>query len=418
MKRFTVVAAALTAVEARNLVRMEAQPTIPAIFALEGFSPVTTPPPSPEHVAARADSSSPILLYNNDNTCGYVSGVSSAPYYCINKGDYCALSTSSNGVMGRIACCGLTTCHFRNTCVNSADIYTSKACNEECRDNTYIVKCTDSQYPFCNTVSFAGGIIDYACGISDIRTYQVLQTTYSGQVNPSSYTRYTVTGSASAPSASGSATGAPSSTSSSTRTATSSTSIAQPTGDNNSKKSSTPVGAIVGGVVGGIGALALIGIGILLFLRNKKKSNVQQSPPAPLMSQPQTTGAPPSQPQYAYADGTNAAYPTSPSATGTYYPPQQQGSPGPNYPYSQPSVSPATSYAPQPYGQQGYGQQPYQQAGSPPPTQQQYAAPVSGVTGGAAAAATKAHKDTPSGTMHEAPTANSAGHRGEMQELE
>ncbi|OAQ96939.1 hypothetical protein LLEC1_03625 [Akanthomyces lecanii] len=406
MKTFTVAAAALATVEARNLARMEAQPTVPAIFALDGFSPIPTTPPAPEHVAARADSSSPVLLYNNDNTCGYVSGVSSAPYYCLNKGDYCALSTSASGKVGRIACCGASVCNFRTACVSSADIYTNKACNEECRDNSYIVKCTDAVYPFCNTVSFAGGAIDYACGVSDISTYQVLQTSYSGQANPPSYTRYTVTLSASA-----------------------SSGTSQPSSENKSGKSSTPVGAIVGGVVGGVGAIALIGIGVLLFLRNKKKKNVQQSSPAPLMSQPQNGGTPHPPSQYGYPpDATNAAYSTSPSAAGAYYPPQQQqGSPNPNFPYSQHSVSPVASYAPQQHGQQGFGQQPYQQAGSPPPMQQpagspppmqhQYAAPVAGGAAGAAAG-TAAHKGAPSGPVHEAPTANSAGHRGEMQELE
>ncbi|KAM3498222.1 hypothetical protein MY10362_008440 [Beauveria mimosiformis] len=415
MKGLAVATTALAAVEARNLARMEAQPTVPAIFALDGFSPAPTTPPAPEHVAARAESSSPVLLYNTQNTCGYVSGISSAPYYCVNKGDYCALSTSANGNIGRLACCGASSCHFRTTCVNSADYMTSKACNLECRDNSYILKCIDKQYAYCNTVSFAGGAIDYACGISDISTYQFVATSYSGEVNPQTYTRYTVTGtSASGTSKSGSATGAPSPTSSRTSTTTtSSTSTPQPTSEN---KSSTPVGAIVGGVVGGVGALALIGIGILLFLRNKKKDNAQQSPPAPLMSQPQTGGAPPPQQQYAYPDAANAAYSTSPSATGAYYPPQQQspqqqGSPDPRYSY-QPSVSPATSYAPQPYGQPGYGQQPYQQAGSPPPMQHQYAAPPAGVAAGNVTC-----KDVPPGNAHEAPTANTAGHRGEMQEL-
>lgn len=142
MKSFTVAAATLAAVEARNVFTMEAQPTVPAIFALDGFSPVPTAPPAPEHVAARAadSESSPVLLYNTGNTCGFVSGVSTAPFYCINKGDYCALSTSANGNMGRIACCGATKCNFRTTCVGYADIYSSKACNEECRDNVYIVK--------------------------------------------------------------------------------------------------------------------------------------------------------------------------------------------------------------------------------------------------------------------------------------
>ncbi|ATY65219.1 hypothetical protein A9K55_003992 [Cordyceps militaris] len=432
-KSFAVAAAALAAVEARNLARMEAQPTVPAIFALDGFSPAPTTPPAPELVAARAETSSPVLQYNSGNTCGYVSGVSAASYYCINRGDYCALSTSANGNPGRIACCGATQCNFRTSCVNSADIYTSKVCNQACIDNTYIVNA-ESDYPYCNTVSFRGGAIDYACGVNDIRTFQLLETSYSGQLNPQTYTDYTVTGtSASRPS--GSATGAPprsSSSTSSSSTAPSSTGTVQPTGDQSSK-SSTPVGAIVGGVVGGVGALALIGIGILLFLRNKKKNSGQQSPPPPLMNQPQQPGGPPpSQAHYSYQDTTGAGYATSPSAAGTYYPPPQQGSPSPNYPYSQPSVSPATSYAPQQPGQQGYGQQPYQQAGSPPPMQQQYAAPVAGspppmqqqygapVAGAAvgAAAGAAVHKDGPLKTVHEAPTANSAGHRGEMQELE
>ncbi|KAJ6783456.1 hypothetical protein PWT90_04361 [Aphanocladium album] len=422
MKSITVAVAAFVAVEARNLARMEAQPTLPAVFALEGFSPAPTTPPTPEHIAARQEETSPVLFYNTGNTCGYVSGISTAAFYCINKGDYCALSTSASGRVGRIACCGMTECNFRTTCVGYADIYTSKACNEECRDNAYIVKCTDTGYPFCNTVSFAGGIIDYACGVSDITTYQLLKTTYSGQVNPQSYTRYTVTGTGtSVTGISKSATGAPSpSSTDSSSTSASGSSTAQPTNDGKSSKSKTPVGAIVGGVVGGVGAIALIGIGVLLFLRRKKKAdnnNIQQSPPAPLMSQPQTGGAPPPQGHYAYPDAQNTAYSTSPSATGPYYPPQQQASPDPNYPYSQQAVSPATSYAPQPYGQQGFGQPPYQQAGSPPPMQQHYGTPSAPSTVGAATG-TPVHKDAPSGPVHEAPSATTAGHRGEMQELE
>lgn len=143
MKSFAVAAATLAVVEGRNLARMEAQPTIPAVFALDGFSPVPTTPPSPEHVEIRdvSSSSSPmVLLYNSDNTCGYISGISTASYYCINKGDYCALRTSADGFIGRIGCCGSTTCYTRTTCVNSAEIYISKACNTECRDNVNIVK--------------------------------------------------------------------------------------------------------------------------------------------------------------------------------------------------------------------------------------------------------------------------------------
>jgi hypothetical protein len=177
-----------------------------------------------------------------------------------------------------------------------------------------------------------------------------------------------------------SATAAPSSSSTSPATTdasiTSGGSSAKATdsGDqNNGKKDdnkSTPVGPIVGGVIGGVAALALIGLGIFLLLRNNKKKQaaategqnvqplMQQYPPQ--MSPDQGMGYAPPQgsppPQGYYPPPVGAYSPSMAtekfgSQTGTYSTDPRTGAS---------TVSPATGFTgtPPPPGQVHAGEQP------------------------------------------------------------
>ncbi|KJK81796.1 hypothetical protein H634G_03059 [Metarhizium anisopliae BRIP 53293] len=110
--------------------------------------------------------------------------------------------------------------------------------------------------------------------------------------------------------------------------------------DNSSSKSDkkTPVGAIVGGVVGGLTAIALVGVGILLLLRHKRKQkdaapgqNMQPPPHQPLMQQ-----YPPQISPYAA---------TVSPAQGMGYPPAPPGSPPPPQGYYNASPPPG-QYSP------------------------------------------------------------------------
>ncbi|KAI1639398.1 hypothetical protein F4809DRAFT_140496 [Biscogniauxia mediterranea] len=284
--------------------------------------PETTEPPSLQELIKRQDGQT--VLVGPDNTCGYFDGRIGAVYSCNALGATCAFVTAST--LGAVACCSAGQCGVRVGCMDYRDIYRSSSCDNGCFADTYTVKCTNVNYPYCGTVTFFDGIMDYYCDTLSYSTPQQLYTTYDGESDGRSFTPVVVTVSdlTSGTNSDILATGGASASSEPSSSSTSGSSSSNNNDDNNnsgSSSSSPNVGAIVGGVVGGVAVLALLALGIFFIVRhNKKKKN--NNPPA------------------------------------AQQPGMQQQTPGPNGPA--PGVAAAGGYAQPPYNQpppQGYPQQ-------------------------------------------------------------
>ncbi|CAH0001664.1 unnamed protein product [Clonostachys byssicola] len=380
----------------------------------DGVSPRPTAAPFAGEVFnfARADGLTAVVA--SDNTCGFVSALQGAYYTCIGSDYSCALIPGAGSSTGNVGCCNTKACTVRRGCVDYAAYYSSSACDDACRLDAFTVKCLNSATPYCNTISFSGGIVDYWCNNQEIASAQAAFTTYSGGPNRVYKTTVLFEESSSSSSESSSSSSSSSATSSSTSSSASSSSTSDSSNGGSSKSGGgAPIGAIVGGVVGGVAAIGIIGIIVWLILR-KKRSNAEK-PAAAAAAAP--AGAYGGAPQYPPPGHDNGAYPPvsqvppqgqpynpnsgfydpkfvaaggqpNYAATGQY--PQNGGyNPGYGHPPSStsPTLSPGdprsavsgTSPSPSNFQQPGYGQ--------PPPT------------------------------IHEAPANPAQSHRGPMHEL-
>ncbi|KAI1381542.1 hypothetical protein F4677DRAFT_128991 [Hypoxylon crocopeplum] len=304
--------------------------------------PEITIPPSIHELAKRQNGQT--VLVGPDNTCGFVSGRAGAVYSCNGRDHTCALVTASG--YGAVACCDGDECGIRVDCVDFTSYYVSSACDNGCVQDTFTVKCTGIDAPYCGTVTFFDGIVDYYCDTLSFSTPQQLYTTYSGESDGRTFTPVVVTLSdgTSAPDSTpdstpdvDSSSSRPSGTSPVNPTSPSPDSDNDSDNDNdssnnnnnnnnsgNNSKSTTNVGAIAGGVVGGVAGLALIGLAIFFLVRhNKKKSataaaaNTTLPPTDPMQQAPGAGG-----PQGPYNPHYSQQYsPQSPPG----YPPQQGG---------------------------------------------------------------------------------------------
>ncbi|RFN43629.1 hypothetical protein FIE12Z_12132 [Fusarium flagelliforme] len=212
-------------------------------------------------------SSSLVVTIAPSNTCGYISG-------------------TSTGLVG----CGEEQIYV--TCVESSKAVDPLVCDDLCQSNTFYLRCTDSDEPFCRTYGYPKGIRDYRCASTEVQSVQSVKFTYEGEENPSFHTS-TIGGKSSQP--------IPTVTDFDTTTTrwpvetdTHTTTSDTPAATNKAK--SMPVGAIVGGVVGGVAIIIFSGLGIFFLLWRRKPTPaadptpaqpvmVQQPPPAPPMNQ-------------------------------------------------------------------------------------------------------------------------------------
>ncbi|KAL1902734.1 hypothetical protein Sste5346_001177 [Sporothrix stenoceras] len=247
--------------------------------------------PAPEPPATTAAPAlNPLFLKrdSSDNTCAYVSGISSISLYC-DTTDEC-VANSHNSFVG---CCPdtSTTCPIPTTCYPSSEgsLYTTS--------NGYTLWCGSSEYPECVTHYYADdvftGYMLLGCG----KTEAVDKVWYLPTSDSSS------SSSTSSKSKKSTSTTSPSSapaTSTSPSTPTSPLPSTSPTGST-SKKSNA--GAIAGGVVGGVAGLALIGLGVFFLLRRNntnKVNNVGGAPGAPGAGAPGPNGGQPPMGQQPY----------------------------------------------------------------------------------------------------------------------
>ncbi|KXJ93257.1 hypothetical protein Micbo1qcDRAFT_222917 [Microdochium bolleyi] len=132
-----------------------------------------------------------------------------------------------------------------------------------------IRKCTASTGPYCGTLTFFSGIVDYACRANFNTTLMQMETTSSDQTYgvPLSTLAIGLTAVHLVPPSYGS------SSSIDRLLNFPSTIHALPTQEPVfSPESDTPMGAIIGGALGGFAALVLLGIGVCLFLRRRRGS--------------------------------------------------------------------------------------------------------------------------------------------------
>ncbi|KAL7624340.1 hypothetical protein AAE478_005902 [Parahypoxylon ruwenzoriense] len=286
--------------------------------------PKITIPPSIRELGKRQNEQT--VLIGPDNTCGFVDGRPGAAFTCIGRSATCALVTTSS--FGAVACCTDGDCGLRVACIDYRDFVLSSACDNGCAQDTFTVKCTSTAAPYCGTVTFFDGIVDYYCDSLSYSTPQQLYTTWNGEDDGRSFTPVVVTLDDSTatnptplPTPGINENGSGGDSSSSSTNPSGPASPTNNTSNSGSSASSTNVGAIVGGVVGGVAGLALIGLGIfflILHTNNKKRNAAAQPPAAQMMQAPGPNG--PSGPggyqqpydphlSQQYAQGAPPAYP-------------------------------------------------------------------------------------------------------------
>ncbi|KAI5926101.1 hypothetical protein F4810DRAFT_625385 [Camillea tinctor] len=361
MARIFTAAAFTVAVQAMALDGRLPKPTQSVVPDATFHLPETTEPPSLLELARRQDAQT--VLVGPDNTCGYFDGRAGAVYSCNALGATCAFVTTST--VGAVACCSAGDCGIRVGCMDYRDIYLSDSCDNGCFADTYTVKCTNVNYPYCGTVTFFDGIMDYYCDTLSYSTPQQLYTTYDGETDGRSFTPVVVTLSdfTSGTNSDILATGGGSSTTG----GHSSSSTSGSSNSNSGSSSSTPVGPIVGGVVGGVAVLALIGLGIFFIIRHNKKKKNNNTPGA-------------QQPEVQQNPGSNG--PTPGVAAAAYAQPPYNNQQQPGYGGPQPQ-SPPQGYPPQSGYFPGADQKPagfVAMAPTSPPNRHDSTSPVSQFT--------------------------------------
>ncbi|CAJ0540525.1 Ff.00g075940.m01.CDS01 [Fusarium sp. VM40] len=296
--------------------------------------PQAPEPTSPARIRAlrslyeRADGSTTETLSITvapDNICGFYTPNTEHSFTCT-PGTKCMWEN----VKYNVAFCGER--DFKTGCMNSVDALNIDKCDEDCRRNTNIEKCTANTRTECYIINFPNNIEKHACHTksgytsmmfpSGIDTYE--KSSLQVAIFPAAATSVIVEASS---------IGEPSSKdtaqSETARPTTTVTGVPQGeagedsnTGDG--KKSN--VGAIAGGVVGGVALIVGAGLAIFFILRRDRKK--KQAPQAQMVdqthTQPQTPYgmAPQQQQQQMYPQAYQDWPPASP-------PPGWQQSPSP-----------------------------------------------------------------------------------------
>ncbi|KAI8668289.1 hypothetical protein NCS55_00854200 [Fusarium keratoplasticum] len=245
---------------------------------ITSYGSMQTPAPSLDDLHRREDKKMTVTRAP-DEICGFISERPGATFGC-SLGDYCYFfppASQQTPQHNRVVCCGEGECQWFSTCYNFEEYYTSRKCTDGCEVDNYILKCTGTDLPYCNTVSWEGNTVDYACNDVDITTTMSAALTYKGQKNSRKF--FTMNDEQVSALFQG-LDGPASTTEGSDSTATKGSAPAATEAKDSDGGSGTNTGAIVGGVVGGVGAIALFAVAILLFLRMRKKKKAQDvSPP-------------------------------------------------------------------------------------------------------------------------------------------
>lgn len=212
---------------------------------------------------------------------------------------------------GMAGCCAgrdNQNCDWASSCIDRNQ-YSSSKCGASCLLNTFIRKCTGALEPYCVSMTYPGeGVADFACDSTSRNTvYTVRQTATDGVGDTTSTRLPTVAAGA----------------------------VTLPTGSSSSSTSrktakKLAVGVIVGIVIAVLFLLFFVIIGIVMFLKKKKKSkqlaNNAQIVATAQANRPQSQFQPqPPQPQM--YQGQQPPMPTQspqPPVNGYFPPPNQQ----------------------------------------------------------------------------------------------
>ncbi|RSL72236.1 hypothetical protein CEP54_000863 [Fusarium duplospermum] len=244
---------------------------------IHNYGSMETPAPSPDDLHRREDDKITVTRAP-DEICGFISERPGATFACT-PGSYCYFFPPASQQVpqhDRAVCCGDGACEWWSTCYNFEEYFTSRKCTDGCEVDNYILKCTGTDWPYCHTVSWEGGTVDYSCGDVDISTTMSVGLTYKGQKNREFLTLNDEQVSALFQDLDGTAMATETGDSTATK---GSAPAATEDKDSGGGGSGTNTGAIVGGVVGGVGAIALFAVAGLLFLRMRRKKKGQESPP-------------------------------------------------------------------------------------------------------------------------------------------
>ncbi|KAJ0114849.1 hypothetical protein J7T55_004591 [Diaporthe amygdali] len=264
-----------------------ARPTQPPeVHDYEVYAPQPTQPPSKAvvelllHRRQRTESSSSSNnIWENDQTCGWYSGISSQPYKCDSP---LTCSTNSDNV---VACATDGLEQFYTICLNHEAVQSGKCTSAGPQTGC----CQDAAQPECGTFVWTGTparsmfkCFSTATLISMIDEPQFLIDASRSSASAASASSADAASRSSAEAASGSGNG-PSTVVATTTAADGSTStVTSVVGSNASASasagngggnggSSTNTGAIAGGVVGGVAFLALLALLLWYLMRKKNK---------------------------------------------------------------------------------------------------------------------------------------------------
>ncbi|KAK1594841.1 uncharacterized protein LY79DRAFT_668444 [Colletotrichum navitas] len=272
-----------------------------------GFSPSPTAAPDPANVELKL-----AKRVRGDDTCGYISGISTDSIYC--DVGTCVIN-SFLSVAGCCASAAVTDCKIASSCLpsSSSRLYSS--------GDTLMLYCSSSARPECLTYVYSGSLFNrytlFGCAASEERIVVYANPTDTSLTDEGTTLDAVTRTAPFATDTTDTETEAGTlSRTSPTATSRGSSGSSSGGGGGGGGGSSTPIGAIVGGVVGGVAAIALVVFGIIFLLRKKKKKDAaagnagnqpgpvvyngpqppQQGPPQ-MYQQPSPGGYGPSPPQ-------------------------------------------------------------------------------------------------------------------------
>ncbi|WZH43242.1 uncharacterized protein QYS62_004244 [Fusarium acuminatum] len=220
-----------------------------------------------------------------DNTCGFYTPSTAISFTCA-SGMKCMWENDKYN----IAFCGER--DFQTACMNSVDALNTDKCDEDCRRNTNIRKCTANTMTECFTVYFPYKIQKFPCHTASGYTHMIFPSGFDTYEKSSLQVAIFPAAATSVIDGASSTEGPSSKATAQSKTArptTTVTSVPQGEADEDSdtgggKKSN--VGAIVGGVVGGVAVIAGVGLAIFFILRRDRKK--KQAPQAQMVDQTHT----------------------------------------------------------------------------------------------------------------------------------
>ncbi|KAL8286005.1 hypothetical protein RB597_002881 [Gaeumannomyces tritici] len=188
------------------------------------------------------------MTYAPDETCGYVSASPGIPLTC-SQGRGCRWEVKT---IKHIMCADQD---MFLRCMDRVVALDTRSCDDTCRSNIQILKCTDTISPFCRTYLYPDDVTGYTCHPNQLPTTRGVAFTWLDQPNRQLATVTVI---------------APAPRTSSTPDSTSATSSADPTAKGgNSHNSNIPV--IVGGLVGGLVVLILAAVAVF-FIKKKYRA--------------------------------------------------------------------------------------------------------------------------------------------------